>query len=302
MAGTKGLWERFREGLRNTREHMRRTRLGLGGGRARADLLEEVEGALLAADVGVRLTETLLGRLADVRGEEIPSALRTLLLEAAGPAGGFPAPLPEPYAVVLVGVNGAGKTTTAAKLAWQLAQTGRSVLLGAADTFRAAAAEQLALWADRVGADLVRHQEGGDPAAVAHDAIEAALRRGRGAVIIDTAGRLHTKEHLMEELGKVLRVSARALGRPVDDVLLVLDAVTGQNAVQQARVFREAVPLTGIVVTKLDGSARGGSVLAARGEIGVPIRWLGLGEGVGDLAPFDPEAFVAALLEGVFEG
>lgn len=276
---------------------MRKAQLQLTGGQARKDLLERIELSLIAADLGVARTDAILAELAALPAEAFSTALRRALLRLAGPPGGFPEPLPRPYAVLLVGVNGSGKTTTAAKLARQLQGLGRSVLFGAADTFRAAAQDQLQLWAERIGAEIVRHREGSDPAAVTHDAVAAALARGHGAVLIDTAGRLHTKEHLMQELGKVVRVGERALGRPFDDVLLVLDALTGQNALPQARLFREAVPLTGIVVTKLDTSAKGGSVLAAREEIGVPIRWLGVGEGLDDLYPFLPEAFVEGFID-----
>jgi fused signal recognition particle receptor len=293
------IWERLRAGLARTRAAMRAQVAAITGGRTREAFLEAVEVALLAADVGVETTEAVLDRLRRTATDDLRGALLAELGRLAGPPGGFPRPLGEPHTVLLVGVNGAGKTTTAAKLAAKLRAEGRSVLFGAADTFRAAAAEQLAVWSERLGAEIVRHQPGSDPAAVAHDAIAAALARGRGAVFIDTAGRLQNKAHLMEELGKVGRVVERALGRPPDEVLLVIDAVTGQNAVRQAEVFASAVPVNGIVVTKLDGSARGGAVLAAHQRIGAPIRWVGTGEGVDDLWPFDPQAFAAALVEGL---
>ena len=201
-----------------------------------------------------------------------------------------------PAVVLVVGVNGTGKTTTCGKLARALVGDGRTVLLGAADTFRAAAADQLATWGERVGATVVRGPEGSDPASVAFDAVVDGTELGVDTVVIDTAGRLHTKTPLMDELAKVKRVVERQ--RPVDEVLLVLDATTGQNGLIQARMFGEAVGVTGVVLTKLDGTAKGGIVFAVQRELGVPVKLVGLGEGPDDLAPFDPEVFVAALLDG----
>jgi fused signal recognition particle receptor len=200
-----------------------------------------------------------------------------------------------PGVVLVVGVNGTGKTTTTGKLARLAVAQGQTVILAAADTFRAAAADQLQTWGDRVGAVVVRGPEGGDPAAVAFDAVETGISAGIDTVIIDTAGRLHTKTGLMDELGKVKRVVERK--SPIDEVLLVLDATTGQNGLVQARVFAEVVDVTGIVLTKLDGTARGGIVVAVQRELGVPVKLVGLGEGPDDLAPFDAEAFVDAILE-----
>jgi fused signal recognition particle receptor len=215
-----------------------------------------------------------------------PQADRTLHLDATRGA---------PAVVLVVGVNGTGKTTTTGKLARVLVADGRTVLLGAADTFRAAAAEQLQTWGERVGVDTVRGAEGADPASVAFQAVQAGIERGVDVVLVDTAGRLHTKTGLMDELGKVKRVVEKQT--PVNEVLLVLDATTGQNGLQQARVFAEIVDVTGIVLTKLDGTAKGGIVVAVQRELGVPVKLVGLGEGVDDLAPFDPEAFVDALLD-----
>jgi fused signal recognition particle receptor len=199
-----------------------------------------------------------------------------------------------PAVVLVVGVNGTGKTTTCGKLARVLVADGRTVLLGAADTFRAAAADQLETWGSRVGADTVRGPEGGDPASVAFDAVARGIERGVDTVLVDTAGRLHTKTGLMDELGKVKRVLEKH--GPVDETLLVLDATTGQNGVVQARVFTEAVDVTGVVLTKLDGTAKGGIVVAVQRELGIPVKLVGLGEGPDDLAPFEPEAFADALL------
>jgi fused signal recognition particle receptor len=199
-----------------------------------------------------------------------------------------------PAVVLVVGVNGTGKTTTCGKLARVLVADGRSVVLGAADTFRAAAADQLETWGARVGAETVRGPEGGDPASVAFDAVRRGIESGADAVLVDTAGRLHTKTGLMDELGKVKRVVEKH--GPVDETLLVLDATTGQNGVVQARVFTEAVEVTGVVLTKLDGTAKGGIVVAVQRELGIPVKLVGLGEGADDLAPFEPGAFVDALL------
>jgi fused signal recognition particle receptor len=269
------------------------------------DTWDEVEDTLLTADVGVAASRQIVDNLRTqvmVLGARTPEQVRTMLrdqlLVAVGadsdralrtaPHDGSPA------VVLMVGVNGTGKTTTCGKLARALVGDGRSVLLGAADTFRAAAADQLATWGGRVGAEVVRGPEGADPASVAFDAVKAGADRGVDTVLIDTAGRLHTKQGLMDELGKVKRVVERQ--GPVDEVLLVLDATTGQNGLVQARVFREVVDVTGIVLTKLDGTAKGGIVIAVQRELGVPVKLVGLGEGPDDLAPFEPEAFVDALL------
>jgi len=268
------------------------------------DAWEEVEDTLLGADVGVgatrEITENLRTRVR-ILGARTPGQVRDLLreelLSAVGTADRSLRTLPHedrPAVLMVVGVNGTGKTTTCGKLARVLVAEGRSVVLGAADTFRAAAADQLETWGSRVGADTVRGPEGGDPASVAFDAVREGIERRVDAVLIDTAGRLHTKVGLMDELTKVKRVIEKH--GPVDEVLLVLDATTGQNGVVQARVFTEAVEVTGIVLTKLDGTAKGGIVVAVQRELGVPVKLVGLGEGPDDLAPFEPEAFVDALL------
>lgn len=266
---------------------------------------EEVEEALLTSDVGVKATTEIVERLrtrTKVLGTHSPGELRALLAEElvaalqpdldrtlhSTPTGERPA------VVMVVGVNGTGKTTTCGKLARVLVADGRTVLLGAADTFRAAAADQLATWGARVGADTVRGPEGGDPASVAFDAVKEGTERRVDTVLIDTAGRLHTKVGLMDELGKVKRVVEKQ--GPVDETLLVLDATTGQNGLTQARVFTEVVDVTGIVLTKLDGTAKGGIVISVQRELGVPVKLVGLGEGADDLAPFVPEQFVDALL------
>jgi fused signal recognition particle receptor len=270
------------------------------------DTWEEVEDTLLAADMGVAATQELVGRLRTrvrVDGVRTVSELRPLLREELVEAIGRDADrslttLPHedgtPAVVLVVGVNGTGKTTTCGKLARVLVADGRSVVLGAGDTFRAAAADQLQTWGERVGAQTVRGPEGGDPASVAFDAVARGKEAKVDTVLIDTAGRLHTKTGLMDELGKVKRVVEKH--GPVDETLLVLDATTGQNGVVQARVFTEAVHVTGIVLTKLDGTAKGGIVVAVQRELGIPVKLIGLGEGPDDLAPFEPEAFADALL------
>ncbi|MFI0940016.1 signal recognition particle-docking protein FtsY [Streptomyces sp. NPDC021020] len=269
------------------------------------DTWEEVEDTLITADVGVAPTQELVERLrTQVRvlgtrtPEELRGLLRTELLTLVDPSLDrvlkTESHEESPAVLMVVGVNGTGKTTTTGKLARVLVADGRSVVLGAADTFRAAAADQLQTWGERVGARTVRGPEGGDPASIAFDAVKEGIAEGADTVLIDTAGRLHTKTGLMDELGKVKRVVEKH--GPVDEVLLVLDATTGQNGLVQARVFAEVVDITGIVLTKLDGTAKGGIVIAVQRELGVPVKLIGLGEGADDLAPFEPEAFVDALI------
>ncbi|WOX21847.1 signal recognition particle-docking protein FtsY [Streptomyces solicathayae] len=269
------------------------------------DTWEEIEETLLTADVGVAPTTELVDRLRErvkVLGTRTPEELRTLLREELVALVGtdFDRSVKTesdpgtPGVVMVVGVNGTGKTTTTGKLARVLVADGKSVVLGAADTFRAAAADQLQTWGERVGARTVRGPEGGDPASIAYDAVKEGIAENADVVLIDTAGRLHTKTGLMDELGKVKRVVEKH--GPLDEVLLVLDATTGQNGLIQARVFAEVVDITGIVLTKLDGTAKGGIVVAVQRELGVPVKLIGLGEGPDDLAPFEPGAFVDALI------
>jgi fused signal recognition particle receptor len=267
------------------------------------ELLEELEETLIAADVNVNAVQEMLETLrSEAKAQRLREAddVRACLRELLKGWLGDPAPLtisPTPPTVYLfVGVNGAGKTTSIAKTAHMLQQQGKRVLLAAGDTFRAAAIDQLQIWAERLGCDLVKHKEGADPSAVVFDAIQAARARGVDFVLADTAGRQHTHARLMEELKKVHRVAEKALGRPPDEVLLVLDAVAGQNAVRQAEEFSRALPLTGIVLTKLDSTSRGGAVLTIRKQLGIPIKLVGLGEKADQIAPFDPDAFVDGLL------
>ncbi|MFF3225493.1 signal recognition particle-docking protein FtsY [Nocardia suismassiliense] len=303
---TAGRLVRLRGRLSRSQNAVGKSLLGLlGGGDLDDESWEEVEDTLVLADLGTASTAAVVARLRaemasrSVRTPEAARAvLRDVLIEALRPEldrsiRALPHP-DHPSILLVVGVNGTGKTTTTGKLARVLVADGRRVLLGAADTFRAAAADQLQTWGERVGADTIRGKESADPAAVAFDAVTAGIERGVDAVLIDTAGRLHTKTGLMDELGKVKRVVEKKAA--VDEVLLVLDATVGQNGLMQARVFAEVVDITGVVLTKLDGTAKGGIVFQVQHELGVPVKLVGLGEGADDLAPFEPGAFVDALL------
>jgi len=256
------------------------------------DAWERLEEALITADVGVPATAEIVRRLEEQGGLE---GLEGVLASMLGEPGSLDLSA-RPSVVLVVGVNGTGKTTTIGKLAAKLAEHDRSVLLAAADTFRAAAEEQLEVWAERAGADFVGSPRGGDPAAVAYDAIQAAESRGRDVVIVDTAGRLHTQTNLMEELAKVRRVIGGRLEGAPHETLLVVDATTGQNGLQQARLFGEAAGVTGVALTKLDGSAKGGIAVAIAHELGLPVTLVGVGEGLDDLRPFDPTDFARALV------
>ncbi len=334
----RGAFDRLRQGLGKTRDSLFGGLGGLLRGRVRldADTLDRIEEMLLAADLGVaastRVVRSIERRLKEEKEDAdldavlrvIRSDLRDILVEAKpkvarvswglpGEDGGgkrkkkgkgkaaaeavAPEPASGPHVVFVVGVNGTGKTTSIAKLAAHYKAEGRKVLLAAADTFRAAAVEQLRIWSERVGVDCVQQGQGADPAAVVFDALSAAAARGHDLVIVDTAGRLHTKSNLMEELGKMARVIARKTGR-APETLLVVDANTGQNGLAQARVFAETVPVDGLFLTKLDGTARGGIVIAIAETLGLPVRWVGVGERAEDIAAFDPEAFVDALFAG----
>ena len=306
IAPPEGRLDRLRGRLARSQNALGRSLLGLiGGGDLDEDSWEQVEETLLVADLGPTVTnsvvEQLRSRLAsnDVHTEaDARAVLREVLITALQPGlDRSVRALPHddhPSVLLVVGVNGTGKTTTVGKLARVLVADGRRVVLGAADTFRAAAADQLQTWASRVGADVVRGPEGADPASVAFDAVDKGIAAGADVVVIDTAGRLHTKTGLMDELGKVKRVVTRRAA--VDEVLLVLDATIGQNGLAQARVFADVVDITGAVLTKLDGTAKGGIVFRVQQELGVPVKLVGLGEGPDDLAPFEPAAFVDALL------
>lgn len=275
----------------------------LGGGAVDAATWDEVEETLLVADLGVAATSDLLARLRErvaaagtVDAAAVRALLREELLTLIDPQRDRSLAITGPglHVVLIVGVNGTGKTTTTGKLARALVADGHTVMLAAADTFRAAAADQLQTWGDRVGVPVVRGDEGADPASVAYEAVDVAMSADLDVLVVDTAGRLHTKAGLMDELGKVKRVLDKRV--PVAEVLLVIDATTGQNGLVQARTFAEVVDVTGIVLTKLDGTAKGGIVVAVQQQLGVPVKYVGLGEGPDDLAPFDPAEFVDALL------
>lgn len=306
IAPPEGRLDRLRGRLAKSQNTLGRSMLGLlGGGDLDEDSWQDVEDTLLIADLGPVVTESVVTALrsrmasSNVRTEtDARAVLREVLISELHPdLDRSIKALPhdnKPSVLLVVGVNGTGKTTTVGKLARVLVADGRRVVLGAADTFRAAAADQLQTWASRVGAHVVRGAEGADPASVAFDAVDAGINDGADVVVIDTAGRLHTKTGLMDELGKVKRVVSRRA--KVDEVLLVLDATIGQNSLPQARVFAEVVDITGVVLTKLDGTAKGGIVFRVQQELGVPVKLVGLGEGPDDLAPFEPAAFVDALL------
>jgi fused signal recognition particle receptor len=297
-AERSGLFSRLRDSLGKSRRALTEQLAAAAFDPGDAEAWERLEEALIAADVGVPATAELVRRL-----EARPDLgeLGAALAEEIEALLGEPATLhvqERPSVILVVGVNGTGKTTTIGKLAKRLDEHGLSVLVAAADTFRAAAEEQLEIWAKRAGADFVGAARGSDPAAVAYDAIEAARARGRDVVIVDTAGRLHTQSNLMEELAKVRRVIESRLPGAPHETLLVVDATTGQNGLQQARLFRETAGVTGVVLTKLDGSAKGGVAIPIAYELGLPVKLIGVGETLDDLRPFDPQDFARALVEG----
>ena len=300
------LLSRMRESLSKSRRAMTQQLAAVMFDPADADVWERLEEALIGADCGVAATVEVIERLeseAEAGGlrssEELADRLAAIVAELMTPRGDPRIDVSHRPAVVLMtGVNGTGKTTSIGKIAHHLREAGLTCVIGAADTFRAAAGEQLEVWAERSGADFVSSQSGADPAAVAFDSVAAAQSRGRDVAIIDTAGRLHTQDHLMDELRKIHRViGQREPGAP-HEVLLTIDATTGQNGLQQARLFAEAVDVTGIVLTKLDGTAKGGIALAIAHELAIPVKLVGVGESLDDLRPFDPEAFARALFDG----
>ena len=298
----QGLIARLKSGLSKTRKILTTDidDLFLGKKLVDDDMLEELEELLITVDMGVRTTMDIMARIAGKRSRiagarELKAVLREEILayfEA------LPAPseaTAKPHVVMVVGVNGVGKTTTIGKLAAHESRLGKKVLIAAADTFRAAAIEQMTIWAERAGADIVRHKDHADPAAVAYDSVDAAVSRGTDIVFVDTAGRLHTKVNLMEEIKKIQRTLAKRLPDAPHEVLLVLDATTGQNALSQAKMFNEALGVTGIALTKLDGTAKGGIVVSICSSLNIPLKYIGVGESVEDLQPFDPKQFVEAL-------
>ena len=300
-----GFFEKVKEGLSKTRSSM-----SAAWNAAVADftgeneeIFDDLEEMLILSDAGVETAEEIIGKLRDKvwmlgsRGEaQLKDVLADILAEQTDVGDTALALDTVPSVILVVGVNGVGKTSTIGKLAARLAAEGKSVLLCAADTFRAAAAEQLTVWAERAGCDIVRHEEGSDPAAVVFDSIAAAKARDRDVIIVDTAGRLHNKQNLMNELSKIRRVIDRELPESSVECLMVLDATTGQNGLTQAKLFRDTAGLTGIVLTKLDGTAKGGIVFAIGRELGLPVKFIGVGEGLDDLMPFEGRAFAEALL------
>ena len=299
-----GFFDKIKQGLTRTKENMtarlNSTIASFTG--ENEDFFEELEETLILSDVGAEASMEAVDRLRDtveergLRGsDEVRAALKEILVEMLGKNTGMKLDS-RPSVILVVGVNGVGKTTTIGKLAKLYGGQGKKVLLAAGDTFRAAAAEQLGVWAERTGAGFVRHEEGSDPAAVVFDSISAAIARGTEIIIVDTAGRLHNKSNLMNELAKISRVIDREMPWGDRETLLVLDATTGQNGLSQAEEFAKSAPLTGIVLTKLDGTAKGGIVFAIASKLGVPVKFVGVGEQADDLIPFDPEEFTEALL------
>ncbi len=306
-AEAAGMFDRLRQGLNKTRSSLVGRVDALLGSHARLDdeFIEELEEILITADFGMKATQDLVAALttqAAAADADDPARLRELLAAEIRSRLDFGPAVnevqgPGPRVIMVVGVNGVGKTTTIGKLARQFSDQGKKVVLGAGDTFRAAADQQLQVWGQRAGAEVVAHAEGSDPSAVAFDAARAAVARKADILIVDTAGRLHTKINLMEELRKMRRVLAREVPGAPHEILLVLDATTGQNALMQALKFQEAVEVTGVALTKLDGTAKGGIVVAIASQLKLPVRYIGVGEGVHDLRPFDPDEFVAALFQ-----
>ena len=299
-----GFFSKISAGLKKTRDSLVGAVTSMLGGFTKIDeeLFEELEEILIMSDIGVatatHICDTLRGKVKEEKVSdpaEIRGMLETIIADMLADSEGLTLST-TPSVILVIGVNGAGKTTTIGKMAAQLKAEGKKVLLGAADTFRAAAIEQLAVWADRAGVEMIRGAEGSDPASVVFDTIAAAKARGTDVVICDTAGRLHNKKNLMDELAKISRIIDRELPGACRENLLVLDATTGQNAVNQAREFKTAADITGIVLTKLDGSAKGGIVIAIAQELQVPVKFIGVGEGIDDLMPFEAEKFVEALV------
>lgn len=305
--------KKIKDGLTRTRNDLLGKILNLlGTTRAiDANFFNDLEEILISADVGVNMTDQIISNLKErLKSEKINDVndvlaiLKDELYKILKLSHDFkdldPFSIPEgtkPFVIMIVGVNGVGKTTTIGKLAYNYKSRGKKVLIGAADTFRAAANEQLEIWAERAGVDIIQQQKGADPGAVAFDTLKSAVARNIDVVLVDTAGRLHTKTNLMEELKKVKKVMQKVIPEAPHEVWLVLDATTGQNSIQQARQFKQAVGVTGLIITKLDGTAKGGVVLAIADELKIPVKFIGVGEDIDDLQPFDPEVFVDALLK-----
>lgn len=300
-----GFFDKLKSGLAKTKKSIvERVETVLLNRKIDESVIEEIEEVLISSDIGAEATDQIITILKDkVRSgiikdvANVKEALKEEMSAMLGAAQPLTPSSQKPFVILAIGVNGVGKTTTIGKLASRFRAEGRSVVLAAGDTFRAAAIEQLDIWAERTGAEIIKHQSGSDPAAVAFDGVEAAKHRGSDVVIIDTAGRLHTKSPLMEELKKVDRVIKKAMPDAPHEKLLVIDATTGQNALRQAKMFNEAIGITGIALTKLDGTAKGGIIFAIQKELKIPVKLIGIGEGVEDLRDFDPKDFVSALFE-----
>ena len=301
-----GLFDKFRKGLRKTRNEGMTRQMDMvieSHEKITDELFDELEEVLIMGDVGFPTAERVIGDLKEkiandniTRVSDVRETMKDIVAGVVW-GGSYLSLRTKPSIILIIGVNGVGKTTTIGKLAMRLKSMGRSVVLGAADTFRAGAIEQLQVWADRAGVSLVKHGEGADPAAVVYDTIQSGKAKNADVIIIDTAGRLHNKKNLMDELNKISRVIDRELPDASRETLLVLDATTGQNAVNQAKDFKEAAGITGIILTKLDGTARGGVVLAINNELDVPVKFVGVGEQIDDLQPFDAEAFASAMFD-----
>lgn len=300
-----GLFKRINQGLKKTRDNMTGAINAALHGRNEIDddFYDELEEILVMSDVGVTTAMEIVEKLRDAvfkkglrRAKDVKKEIKNIVAELL--SGGEEIDMiTVPSVILVIGVNGVGKTTSIGKMAAMFKAEGKKVILGAADTFRAAAIDQLEIWADRAGVDIVKHKEGADPAAVVYDTIEAGKARNADIIICDTAGRLHNKKNLMEELAKIYRIMDRQLPYADREILLVLDATTGQNAVNQAKEFKDVAEITGIILTKLDGTAKGGVVLAIKNDLKVPVKFIGVGEGIDDLRPFNPHAFA----EGLFE-
>ncbi len=298
----KSMFDKLKNGLKKTKNNLIPT---FSGKPVNEEFFDELEIALLKADVGVKATEEIIDFLKDeAKRKRIKDAekLKSYLKEKLARylqrcAGKLELGNEKPAVILFLGINGSGKTTTIGKLAAQFKKEGKSVVLAAADTFRAAAIDQLEVWAERAGARIVKHSQGADPAAVVYDAVNSAKSRGDDIVLVDTAGRLHTKEHLMKELQKIKKTIQKIMPNQPVETILVLDGTIGQNSINQAKTFKEATDVTGIVITKLDGTAKGGALIPICQELKIPIKYIGVGEGIEDLQPFDPEAFVEALIE-----
>ena len=302
----KSMFDRLKKGLEKTKKQLSDTFSAISFGRKIDEsLFEDIEMVLLKADVGIEATEEIIEFLRKeskkrriTEGEDLKELLKEKLIEILTPCSGqLNLAGEKPDVILFLGINGSGKTTTVGKLAYQFKEEGKSVVLAAADTFRAAAIDQLQVWADRVGVRIVKHQEGSDPSAVVFDAINSAKAKGDDIVLVDTAGRLHTKENLMKELQKIKRTIKKFSENQPCETLLVLDGTIGQNSINQAKTFKEAIDISGIIITKLDGTAKGGALIPICKQLQIPIKYIGVGESVEDLQPFDPKTFVEAILD-----